>query len=117
MVAANGNMSAVGVSLFRADKADHFGIGDLLAMVVRKYFVENDLEGVGALDMLNCVGGVGVYALEEATKFVVVQMTPDLFLIWMVVELVMLEVMASGYIKDREVPVIDETRRLLVACS
>ena len=62
-------MSAVGISLFRADKADHFGIVDLLTSVVRNILVANDLGGVGDFDTLACIGGVGTDALAEATKF------------------------------------------------
>ena len=70
MVSTNGNTSAVGISLFRADKEDHFGIGDILAAVVRNVLVANDFEGVGAFDTLTCVDGVGNNALAEATDFV-----------------------------------------------
>ena len=70
MVSANGNTSAVGINFFGADKADHFGIGDLLAAVVRNVLVADVLGGVGAFDTLNYVGGVGTNDLEEATDFI-----------------------------------------------
>ena len=60
----------VGIIFFGADKADHFGIGDLLASVMRNVLVVDDLEGGGAFDTLTFVAGVGTNALAEATKFV-----------------------------------------------
>ena len=63
-------MSALGISLFRADKAYRFGIVDILEVVVRNFPVAYDLEGVGAFDTLPCVGGVRTNALAEATEFV-----------------------------------------------
>ena len=51
-------------------KVDHFGIGDLLVAVVHNVLVADDLEGVGTLDTLIYVGGVGTNSLAEATKFV-----------------------------------------------
>ena len=62
-VANNGNTSAVRISFFGVDKADHFGIGDLLTAVLRNVLVADDLEGVGAFDTLTCVGGVGTNTL------------------------------------------------------
>ena len=47
----------------------------------------DDLEGVGAFDTLTCVGGVGTNALAEATKFIGVWTTPDLFVRWIVEKL------------------------------
>ena len=66
----HGNTSAVGIRFFGADKADYFGIGDLLAVVVRNVLIADDLEGVGAFDTLTCVGGVGNNALVDATEFI-----------------------------------------------
>ena len=60
----------VGISLFREDNVDHFGIGDILAAVVRNVLLEDELECVGAFEKLPYVGGVGADALAEATKFV-----------------------------------------------
>ena len=39
-------------------------------MVLSNFLVSDELEGVGAFDMLSCVGGVGTNTLTEATKFV-----------------------------------------------
>ena len=66
-VAANGNMSSVGIRLFSAYKAYHFVIVDPLAAVVRNVLVANDLEGVGDFDTLTCVGGVVTNILAEST--------------------------------------------------
>ena len=63
-------MSAVGIRFFGADKADQFGICDILTAVMSNVIVADYLEGVGAFETLTCVGGVGTNALEEATKFV-----------------------------------------------
>ena len=52
------------------DKAEHFGIGDLLEAVLRNVLVADDLEGAGAFGTLTCVGGVGTNALAEANKFI-----------------------------------------------
>ena len=37
---------------------------------MRDVLVEDELEGVGAFDSLNCVGGVRTNSLAEATEFV-----------------------------------------------
>ena len=58
MVATNGNTSAVGVRFFGVDKADHFGIDNLLVAFMRDVLVADDLECIGALDTLTFVGGV-----------------------------------------------------------
>ena len=63
-------MSAFGIRFLRADKAYYFGIGDLLAAVVRNFLVAKYLEGIGTFYTLTCVGGVGSNALAEATEFV-----------------------------------------------
>ena len=71
-VSNNGNTSAVRISFFGVDKADHFGIGDLLTVVLSNVIVADDLEGVVAFDKFPCVSGVGTNTLTDATKFVVV---------------------------------------------
>ena len=53
-----------------ADKEDQFGIGDILAAVVRNVLVADDFEGVGAFETFTCDGGVVTNALAEATKFI-----------------------------------------------
>ena len=84
---------------------------------MRDVLVEDELEGVGAFDSLNCVGGVRTNSLAEATEFVGVWTTPDLFGRWMVAKLEILYCLASGYIDDIEAPVVDEVVGILVACS
>ena len=56
--------------MFGADKADHFGIGDLLTVVLRNVLLVDDFAGAGAFYMLSYVGGVGTNTLTEANKFV-----------------------------------------------
>ena len=56
--------------IFGADKADYFGICDLLTAVLRNVIVADELEGIGAFYTLSYVGGVGTNTLTEATKFV-----------------------------------------------
>ena len=63
-------MGAVQNRFFGLDKADHFGIGDLLTAVLRNVLVADELEGVGDFDTLSSVGGVGTNTLTETTKFV-----------------------------------------------
>ena len=60
----------LGSVFLETDKADYFGIGDLLAKFMRNVLVEDELECVGAYDTLFCVGGVGTNALAEATEFI-----------------------------------------------
>ena len=66
----HGNTSAVGISFFGEDKADHFGIGDILTVVMRYVLVADALECVGSFDTLTCAGGIRTKVLSEATKFV-----------------------------------------------
>ena len=70
MFATNGNTSAVRIRFFGADKADHFGIYDLITEFLKNFLVADDLEGVGAFDTLTCVGGVGTNTLAEATEII-----------------------------------------------
>ena len=58
----------VWIIFFWADKVYHFGIGDLLAAVLRNILVADDIEVIGAFDTLYCFGGVGTNTLTEATK-------------------------------------------------
>ena len=51
---------------------------------------------------------VGAYTLAEASEFVGVAAVPDVFVGRMLTELVVLQVLASGGVKDREGPVGDE---------
>ena len=60
----------MGSSFLGAEKADYFGIGDLLTALMQNVIVADELEGVGDFDTLTCVGRVGIITLEEETEFV-----------------------------------------------
>ena len=59
-----------GIRFLGADKAEYFGIVDLLATVVRNVLVADDLEGVGAFDTSTCADGVGTNTLAEVNDFI-----------------------------------------------
>ena len=50
MFAADGDARAVGIALFRADFANHFGVSDFFLAVGRDIFKADEEEGVGAFD-------------------------------------------------------------------
>ena len=50
-VAADGDVRAVGVLIFEADFANHFGVSDFFATVGRDIFEADEEEGVGDFDL------------------------------------------------------------------
>ena len=70
MIAANGDMGAIGVGFFREGETDHFGVGDLFAPILWYVLVKDDLEGIGTFDALAGLGGVGANTLAEAAEFI-----------------------------------------------
>ena len=69
-VAANGDARAVGVLLFEADFANHFGVSDFFAAVGRDIFEADEEEGVGDFDVFARAVGRGTDALADPAEFV-----------------------------------------------
>ena len=70
MVAANGDARAVGIALFRADFANHFGVSDFFSAVGRDIFEADEEEGVGAFHTLANAVRRGANYLAEQVEFV-----------------------------------------------
>ena len=77
-VAANGDARAVGIALFWADLANHFGVSDFFSVVGGDIFEADKEEGVGAFDKFASAVGRGEDALAEPADFVRVGLDPDL---------------------------------------
>ena len=69
-------MDSVRICFFRADFADNFGVGDLVASVERDVVIVNDVEGVCALDSFVGTRIVGADALAESAEFVCIGFAP-----------------------------------------
>ena len=70
MVAADADVLAVGVYLFRADFANHFGVSDFFLAVGRDILEADEEEDVGAFDAFDRAVGRGADALAEPADFV-----------------------------------------------
>ena len=117
MIAADGDEGAIGVGFFRADKTYHFVVGDIFATLLWDILILDDLEGIGTFGMLAGLGGVGSDTLAETANLIGVGAVLYVFVGGMLAELEMLQGLAGGGVKDGEVPVVDEVRWVLAACS
>ena len=62
------------------------------------------------------LGGVGADTLTEAAEFIGVGEVPDVFVVRIITELLMLQGLAGGGVNYREVPVGDEVGWVLTDC-
>ena len=70
MVAANGDLRAVGVFLLWADLADDQCVGDLLTSIDRDVMLVDNKEGISTLDAFSCALRVLSYSLAEAAHLI-----------------------------------------------
>ena len=69
MIAANGDARAVGIALFLADLANHFGVSDFFSAVGGDIFKADEGQGVGAFDVFASSVRRGADALAEPAEF------------------------------------------------
>ena len=63
-------MREVGIALFWADLANHFGVSDFFSTVGGDIFETNEEEGVGDFDAFASAVGRGANDLAEPAEFV-----------------------------------------------
>ena len=70
MVAADGDARAVGITLFWADFANHFGVSDFFSAFGEDIFEADEEEVFSAFDAFASAVGRGADALAEPEEFV-----------------------------------------------
>ena len=99
MVAANGDLRAVGVFLLWADLADDQCVGDLLTSIDRDVVLVDNKEGISTLDAFSCALRVLSYSLAEASHLIGVKRGPGGGVLGVFVEFLILHELACLFIK------------------